>query len=208
MTVGKSVAAGTAGAVIAAAVAFTPTWEGMDKVARRDPVGTGHPVTYCYGQTDEFGAVKVGTKFNKKQCDAKLAESLPTYLKQIGLCVKNPVPVLVMTALLDGAYNAGSSRVCHSPMVADINAGNIKAGCNAFHGWIVTGNHQVLKGLIDRRAGEDYGDPRESEKGLCLQGLSEQPNQDAWYRFNPSEPIQIATAAPAPAPVTKAWWQK
>jgi lysozyme len=40
-------------------------WEGMDKVAKRDMIGTGHPVTYCYGQTDEFGKVKVGTRFTK-----------------------------------------------------------------------------------------------------------------------------------------------
>jgi hypothetical protein len=28
-------------------------------------IGTGHPVTYCHGQTDEFGKVKVGTRFTK-----------------------------------------------------------------------------------------------------------------------------------------------
>ena len=61
MTQLRRSAATTGGAaVIACCVAFLPNWEGMDKVARRDAIGTGHPVTYCYGQTSEFGDVAVG----------------------------------------------------------------------------------------------------------------------------------------------------
>jgi hypothetical protein len=76
----KTAGATGSAAVIAATVVFLPNWEGMDKVAKRDMIGTGHPVTYCYGQTDEFGSVKSGTRFNKQECDQKLAESLPKYL--------------------------------------------------------------------------------------------------------------------------------
>lgn len=163
----------TAAAVIAAAVAFTPMWEGMDVVAKKDMIGTGHPVTYCYGQTDEFGAVKVGTRFTKQECDAKLAKSMPTYLDKIVGCVNKDLPAKTWASILDAAYNAGPRRVCQSPMVARFNSGNIRGGCEAFDGWIIRGDGRVHRGLILRRAGEKYGDHRKSERALCLEGLNE-----------------------------------
>lgn len=168
-----------AAAVIAATVAFLPSWEGMDKVAKRDMIGTGHPITYCYGQTDEFGDVKVGTRFTKMQCDAKLAESLPRYFARIDKCIKVPLPVKSVAALLDASYNAGAGAVCRSPMLAEMNAGSVRAGCDAFRDWRTTtknnGVRRTVKGLIARRTG--IGDGRQSERDLCLEGLRE----DAWY---------------------------
>lgn len=155
--------------IIACCVAFTPTWEGMDSVARRDAIGTGHPVTYCYGQTAEFGAVKPGQKFSKQECDAKLAQSLPTYLNAIEPCVHVPLPDKTMASLLDAAYNAGPAAVCGSPMVKRMNAGNVSAGCHAFDGWYVRSDGQVRRGLIARRS----GDGRKGEKQLCLEGIAE-----------------------------------
>lgn len=191
MTTTRKVTLTAAGAAaVAAAVAFTPTWEGMDKVARRDPVGTGHPITYCYGQTSEFGDVKVGTRFTKKECDAKLAESLPKYLAAFDACVKVPVPPKLMGALLDGAYNFGHGRICKSPMVTLMNAGNLADGCRAFKGYIVTGNHHYLYGLAARRGG--VGDPRKSEMDLCLEGLKEP--KATWAT------VWTARATPVPAP--------
>jgi lysozyme len=192
--------AGTAGsaAVIAATVTFLPGWEGMDKIAKRDRIGTGHPITYCYGQTSEFGDVKVGTRFTKQQCDEKLAQSLPKYLSEVGPCIHRPVPVKVASSLLDAAWNAGSSRVCRSPMVAKINAGNLRAGCEAFDGWIVRSDGQVRAGLIDRRAGEKYGDKRKSERALCLEGVNDPKSE--LYSYTPD-----ALEPPKPA---KKWWQR
>lgn len=182
------VAAGTA-AIIAAAVAFTPLWEGMDKVARRDAVGTGHPITYCYGQTDEFGKVKVGTKFTKQECDAKLAQSLPHYLALIEPCIQRDLPVKTAAALLDAAWNTGPNAVCRSPMLAKMNAGDIRGGCDAFKGWYITGDHHVLPGLIARRSGRK-NDPRKSERDLCLEGLDEaaEAAQIEHCRANPAAP--------------------
>src|SRR5262249_1428195 len=111
MSKNKTALAAGSAAVVACCVQFTPMWEGMGKVAKRDPVGTGHPVTYCYGQTAEYGAVAVGTKFTKEECDAKLAESLPKYLAEIQPCIKVQLPTKTEAALLDLAYNAGSGRV-------------------------------------------------------------------------------------------------
>jgi lysozyme len=161
-------------------------------------IGTGHPVTYCYGQTDEFGKVAVGTRFTKEQCDEKLAESLPKYLEQIGPYVHEPVPVKVMASLLDASYNAGAGAVRKSPMVANINSGNIRLGCEAFKGWYIRSDGQVRKGLVARRSGIDS---RKSEEQLCLEGLKEQPNKADWYLY--TGPVKVAApkaAAPQTAP--------
>jgi lysozyme len=182
---------GGAGA-IACCVVFLPAWEGMKTVASRDKIGTGHPIDYCYGQTDEFGTVKIGTRFTKKECDAKLAESLPRYLAQIDKCIHVPLPDKTKAALLSAAYNAGPAAVCKSPMVAKINAGDLRGGCNAFAGWYVRSAGQVRKGLVARRSG--IGDGRKSERDLCLEGLKE----------GVAKPVP---APPAP-PVACSWWRR
>lgn len=169
---GVALSGATVAAIVAALVAFTPQWEGMDKVARRDAIGTGHPVTYCYGQTDEFGAVRVGQRFTKIECDEKLKESLPRYVAGVAKCATHVFPVKVWAALVDAAYNAGPAAVCRSPMMTHINAGRYEAGCNAFSGWYVRSAGVVRKGLIARRSGVP-GDVRKSERDLCLEGARE-----------------------------------
>lgn len=159
-------------AIVASLVAFTPQWEGMDKVARRDAIGTGHPVTYCYGQTDELGTVKVGQRFTKVECDEKLKKSLPRYVAGVAKCATHIFPVKVWAALVDAAYNAGPAAVCRSPMMAHMNAGRYEAGCNAFAGWYIRSAGKVRKGLIARRSGVP-GDARQSERALCLEGVRE-----------------------------------
>lgn len=202
MSVKKTIATASGAGAIACCVAFLPGWEGMDKVAKKDMIGTGHPVTYCYGQTDEFGAVKVGTKFTKAECDAKLAESLPKYLVPLQKCVKVDLPDKSMAALLDAAYNAGPAAVCRSPMVAHMNAGNLRDGCNAFTGWYVRSDGQVRKGLVARRQG--IGDGRKSERDLCLEGI-----QDG-KRAAPAAPAapERHAAADAPKAPVCAWWKR
>lgn len=165
-------AGGFATAVIAVATVFTPVWEGTDLVAKKDMIGTGHPMTYCHGQTDEFGKVKAGQKFTPAQCKDLLAKSLPKYLTPLQACVKVEVPVKTMAALLDAGYNAGSAAVCRSPMVKKINAGDIKGGCAAFKGWYIRSDGQERKGLVARRSGIK-GDTRKNEMQLCLEGVKE-----------------------------------
>lgn len=183
--------AAAGGGVVAIAVAFTPIWEGMDPVAKVDRIGTGHPITYCYGQTDEFGAVKAGQRFTKAECDAKLAESLPKYLAKITPCIKVDIPDESMAALLDAAYNAGPAAVCRSPMVAKINAGDLKGGCEAFHNWYVRSDGVVRKGLINRRD----GDSRKGEKELCLEGI---PSEREFAEAKPA-PVVVPTPVARPA---------
>jgi lysozyme len=203
------IGAAGAGAVIAATVAFLPNWEGRDPVAKRDMIGTGHPVTYCYGQTDEFGDVPVGTRFTKQECDEKLAESLPKYLEKVGPCVHVPVPVKVMASLLDAAYNAGPAAVCKSQMVIKINGGNLKAGCDAFKGWYVRSDGQVRNGLVARRSG--IGDGRKSERDLCLEGANDPETQ--WYLHDGTKVVSAPPPPPPPAPPIPPtppcpWWKR
>lgn len=168
----RAITGATLAAVVGALIQFTPQWEGIKLVASRDRIGTGHPVDYCFGQTDEFGTVKVGQRFTREQCDKKLAESLPKYINGVAKCLKVDVSVKVLAALADGAYNAGIAAVCKSPMVRKINAGDMRGGCMAFEGWYVRSAGVVRKGLIARRSGVS-GDPRKSERDLCLEGIND-----------------------------------
>ncbi len=182
------IAAGSAG-VIAIVLTFTPIWEGLWMRAQVDTIGTGHPVTYCYGQTSEFGAVKAGQTFTVAECKEKLAESMPKYLAEIDRCIKVRIPDKTKAALLDAAYNAGSAAVCRSPMVAKINAGDIKGGCAAFDGWYVRASGKVVQGLINRRSGDKT---RKGEKQLCMEGLT--------------DPVVMPTIQPAPKPQKHSLW--
>jgi len=158
---------------IACCVQFTPIWEGMDSVAKRDMIGTGHPITYCNGLTSVDGKVKVGQHFTKAECDKALAEALPKYWAAIEPHIQIPLPDKTAGSLLDASFNAGPGAVIKSPMLAKMNAGDLVGGCNAFAGWYVRSDGKVRAGLQDRRNGEDHGDKRLSEKGLCLQGVRE-----------------------------------
>jgi len=203
-----------AAAVIAATVAFLPNWEGTDYVAKRDAIGTGHPITWCHGQTpaDEPNMkVHVGQRFTKEQCDAELAKSLPKYLDKIGPAVHVAIPVKSMAALLDASYNAGAGAVIKSPMVRQFNAGNFKAACDAFKGWYVRSDDKVRKGLIARRAGETVGDTRKSERALCIEGLKDTTTPLYLYGA-PVEPQEPPKPIEAPKTATASWqewfWSK
>lgn len=179
----KAHMAGAAGACGAGAVAicltFTPVWEGLDLVAKRDKIGTGNPITYCNGLTSADGAVRIGQKFTPAQCKSLLANVLPGYWEKIEPCIKVRLPIATAASLLDASFNAGPERICKSPMLAKMNAGDIKGGCNAFDGWIIRSGGAVRKGLIARRNTKSKllpkPDPRKGEKQLCLEGLSEPP---------------------------------
>lgn len=201
---GKKTAAavGTA-AVIATTTAFLPGWEGTDLVAKKDMIGTGHPVTYCHGQTDEFGKVAVGTKFTKEQCAKLLGESLPKYLIPLDKCITVPLPVHAVSSLLDAAYNAGPSAVCRSPMLAKMNAGDIRGGCEAFRGWYIRSDGQARRGLIARRSG--IGDGRKSERDLCMEGLSEP--KESWY-VGYDATIVVPPTPGGVNPVAQSRWQR
>jgi lysozyme len=194
----KGRAAGGGAAVIAVCVSFTPLWEGFDPVAKPDAIGTGHPMTYCYGQTDEFGTVKAGTRFTRKECDDKIRESMEkVYYPGVHACVTRPLPVKTEAALVDAAYNAGIKAVCSSSMLADMNAGDLIGGCNAFAKFAITTQHgkMIVQGLINRRGGNP-DETRKTEKALCLEGVAE---------GLPVDPVPAPAPQPAPQPTPSLW---
>ena len=157
--------AGTAGVgAILLAATFIMPWEGLWTTAQVDTIGTGHPVTYCYGETTEAGPVHAGQKFTPKECSDLLKQSLPKYWDEIAPCIHNALPDKVKASLISAAYNAGSGAVCKSPMVAKMNAGDVKGGCDAFPAWYVHASGKLVKGLQNRRKGEEK---------LCLEGANE-----------------------------------
>lgn len=190
-----------AAAVVAVCVGFTPNWEGTDHVAKYDKIGTGHPLTWCHGQTPaDDKTVKPGQRFTDKQCDEYLAKSLPKYLNGTAPSVVVPIPVKSMAALVDAAYNTGPAAVRKSPMVRLFNEGKPREACDAFKGWYVRSAGQVRKGLIARRAGETIGDTRKSERALCLEGLAD--TKTPLYLYGASEvPEPVTPSKPAPKPV-------
>lgn len=170
---------GTAGAgAIAICLTFSPMWEGMDLIAKRDMIGTGNPITYCTGLTSADGAVAIGQRFTPEQCKALLAKTLPKYWDPIEPCIKVVIPVQTAAALLDASLNAGPDAVCRSPMLAKINSNDIRGGCEAFSNWYVTtknnGVRKVVLGLVNRRGGNP-NEHRKTEKALCLEGLTNPP---------------------------------
>jgi lysozyme len=160
--------AGAAGAgVLVLACSFIQPWEGLWTTAKVDTIGTGRPVTVCYGATrSEIPDLKAGEKFTQQECSDLLKKSLPKYWNGIAPCIHVDLPDKAKAALISAAYNAGPAAVCKSPMVAKMNAGDLSGGCNAFGTWYVRAQGRVVKGLVNRRAGE---------KQLCLEGLKQAP---------------------------------
>ena len=154
---GAATAAVAVAAVMAILVPFTGGWEGFATHPYIDWVGTGHPETWCYGETgaDTHGKVPpLSATFTKAECTAELQDKLTTiYYPAIMKCVKVPMGVNRTAALVDAAYNLGPSAVCNGAIVRNINAGNPAAGCQALKAYVYASG-RVVQGLINRRAAE------------------------------------------------------
>lgn len=156
MITSNKVAGGAA--VIALACAFIQPWEGLWLVAKVDKIGTGRPVTACYGETE---GVKLGQRFTKQQCDEMLAKKLPRYAAEIAPCIKVKISDKTRAALVSFAYNIGSPRACKSTAFKLLNRGNIRGACDALMNWNMA-QGRVVKGLTNRRA---------AERRLCIEGI-------------------------------------
>jgi lysozyme len=173
--------------------------EGYWPTVKVDTVGTGRPCTGGYGETE---GVKCGETHNEKYWADKLKIRLADeYDREIGKCIHVELPDSARAAMITTAYNAGSAAVCRSPMVAKMNAGDVKGGCEALAGWYIRAQGRVLKGLINRR--------RDDMK-MCLAYLHGEPGSNkaismaaAINGANVSIPKPRPPAAPAPV---HHWW--
>ena len=192
MSTAKKVGTAGAGAILLA-VAFIKPWEGLWTTAQVDTIGTGRPVTYCYGQTNEAGAVKAGTKFTPQQCSDLLAKSLPKYADEIAPCIKVPISDKEYAAYISFAYNVGSAGFCHSSAAARLNRGDHRGACDALMGW-TKAQGRVVRGLVNRRT---------AERKLCLDGIGEPVNAPAVKPSAKPAPKVSKSSPPEPS-----FWEK
>jgi lysozyme len=180
--------AGAAGAVIAAACVFIQPWEGLWTTAKIDTIGTGRPLTWCYGET--IGDAKLGQRFTPKQCSDMLAKRLPQYADAIAPCIKTPISDKEYVAYTSAAYNFGSAGFCRSTIAKRLAAGDRRGACDALMQW-VHAQGRVVKGLVNRRT---------AERKLCLEGIGEPV----------SVPVVKPTASPKkPVPPTPpTFWER
>lgn len=152
---------GGSAAVIGLACVFIQPWEGLWTTAKVDKIGTGQPITWCYGET--MGGAKVGDKFTPQQCADMLKKRLPEYANEIAPCIKVPISDKTHAAYISFAYNVGSAGFCRSTAAKRLNAGDRRGSCDALMQWN-RAQGKVVKGLTNRRA---------AERKLCLEGLTE-----------------------------------
>jgi len=147
---------------VALAVTLVAGFEGFASKPYVDRVGTGHPITWCDGETaaDTHGKVPpLNAVFTKAECTAELQDKLTTvYDPAIRKCIHVTLPPHREAALVSAAYNLGPAAICNGAIARNLNAGNVAAGCNALLAYNHAGG-RVVAGLTARR---------EQERALCL----------------------------------------
>ena len=153
---------------IALATGFLIVHEGEVLGSYADPVHGWRVPTACYGQTGP--QIRMGQVFTRAECRAMLDADLTNRANQLDRCITRPLPDHSAAAVLSLAYNAGTSAVCGSTLVRQINAGQPPAVyCEQFSRWVFSGGRDCrdprsnCRGIVKRRA---------DERALCL-GLSQ-----------------------------------
>ena len=155
---GKVLAIVVGVSVAAALLVDIPADEGRRREAYRDITGI---LTICDGDTQSVAPGMVETEAG---CDRRLEKRLIEHAKPVIACV----PGLraaghenQLRAAVRLAYNIGASAFCRSTAARHFNAGEWRAGCDAFLMWDRAGG-RVVRGLALRR---------QRERAVCLQGL-------------------------------------
>jgi lysozyme len=165
----KGAVGAAVGSALALAVAFIGPWEGLRLNSYQDIVGVW---TICYGTTKD---VRPGQKASKSECDELFARDITSHEIGMRRCLANPGPMLKerkvggdyaipsgsYVAFVSLTYNIGVGGFCHSSLPRLINAGDIRAACNALPAFNRAGG-RVVQGLVNRRA---------AEQRLCLGAL-------------------------------------
>jgi len=155
-TPAKTTIAGVMGsaALASALLGGLTQWEGKKNVGYLDIVGIP---TACVGDTNN---VVVGKFYSDAECRARLEQQAIVHVNEVKRCTPSiGGGQLVAAGLL--AYNIGGAAYCQSTVDRMFDAGNIRAGCDAFRMWNKAGG-KVVRGLVNRR---------EFERTLCLQGV-------------------------------------
>jgi lysozyme len=149
----KGAAAATA-VWLTIAITVVAGFEGFSGKPYRDSVGVE---TICYGATGDDG-VDFSKVYTKAECEKMLGTDLLKYDAMLQSCVKVPLPPHREAAFVSAIYNFGRGAFCRSAIVRNINAGRVKAACDALLQYNHAGG-RVLSGLTRRR---------QVERALCL----------------------------------------
>lgn len=159
----------------AAAAAITVTlvagFEGYASKPYVDWVGTGHPITWCYGETQMDGTPvpPMNRRFTKTECEVSLLAKLTNvYDPMVRQCIDAKAldgHPHREAALVSFIYNGGQGWLCaprarkpfpdsrpirFTYVAREINAGNYAAGCAAMKAYD-RASGRVLAGLVRRR---------------------------------------------------------
>jgi lysozyme len=132
-------------------------------------------VTICDGDTHN---VRLGMVETPEGCQRRLEAQILAHIRPVLACAPamRGHPGMIVAAG-SYAYNAGPRAVCRSPIVARLNAGDLRGACEAFGPYfmgrdsrgqlvrmhsIITARGRVLPGLVRRRAWE---------RETCLRGI-------------------------------------
>src|SRR5277367_5114499 len=86
-------AVGHSAAWVTLAVTIVASFEGFASRPYIDKVGTGRPITWCYGKTKADGPVPPMTMvFTKAQCLDELGKDLQNYDTMVHSCIIAPIP--------------------------------------------------------------------------------------------------------------------
>lgn len=141
---------------IALAVALIAPFEGYAKKPYVDWVGTGHPITWCYGQTkgDGYPVPPMNQTFTEAECRDMLDKSIAAkYEPYIAKCIHVALPPHRHAAILSFIYNLGPGALCNGPVGRYLNAGNVAAACNSMLAYDHAAGRR-LAGLTRRRQAE------------------------------------------------------
>ena len=150
----------TRAAILLASAIAIPA-EGLRQWAYRDPPGI---LTVCYGSTTD---VQRGKQYTLDECKARLDADMRQAVNAVDACVPG-LPVKVLAAFGDAAYNLGSVIACNpvkSTAARMLKAGDLAGACSQLPRWNrarVAGVSVELPGLTTRRA---------KEQALCLEDL-------------------------------------
>lgn len=149
-------------AALSLATALAVPAEGIRRAWYVDPANI---VTVCYGHTGaDIDRTKV---YSLNECKALLTEDMNRAIQAVDTC-RPGLPVNVLAAFADAAYNMGPTIACDatkSTAARLLAAGKYREACEQLPKWSyarVAGVAVQLPGLVKRR---------EMERDVCLAGL-------------------------------------
>jgi lysozyme len=143
--------------------ATVPKEEGTEYKAYRDIAGIW---TVCQGDTKD---VHPGLIETPEGCRQRLESQLVAHARPVMACtpaLAEPGRDYQRAAAVSLAYNIGVGAYCRSSADRDFDAGQWRAGCDAFLSWSkarVNGQLRTVQGLLSRR---------QRERQICLRGLA------------------------------------